>query len=316
MSRLDDLLPDQRAALSLLLRQRKTYAEVAALLSIPERTVRDRAHAALAVLAPRQARALSPEQREEIGDYLLGQRAGVAERLQTRTYLMSSAPGRAWGEAISSEIAPLAATPLPEIPPGAPGAPAPRSEASSPGVSAASAPGVQSPPPLPSSRRTGALLLAGIAAAVIVAVVLITSSGGSHARNTSAATNPASSSTAATAGKATEDKRITLTSPDPASKAVGVAEVLSEGSKYAFYLAAEHLAPSRGFFYAVWLYNSPTSRVALSRTPAVGPDGRLQGGQLLPANAGEFHTMLLTKETSNRPTRPGPVVLSGAFALH
>jgi hypothetical protein len=319
MSRLDDLLPDQRAALSLLLRQRKTYAEVAALLSIRERAVRDRAHAALAVLAPRQARELSPEQREEIGDYLLGQRAGVAERLQTRTYLMSSAPGRAWGEAISSEIAPLAATPLPEIPPGAPGAPAPRPEAASPGVSAASAPGVQSPSPLPSSRRTGALLLAGIAAAVIVAVVLITSSGGSHARNTaasSAATNPASSSTAATAGKATEDKRITLTSPDPTSKAVGVAEVLSEGSKYAFYLAAEHLAPSRGFFYAVWLYNSPTSHVALSRTPAVGPDGRLQGGQLLPANAGEFHTMLLTKETSSRPTRPGPVELSGAFALH
>ena len=323
MSRLDDLLPDQRAALSLLLRQRKTYAEVAALLSIPERAVRDRAHAALAVLAPRQARELSPEQREEIGDYLLGQRASVAERLQTRTYLMGSAPGRAWGEAISSEIAPLAAAPLPEIPAGAPGAPGAgdvRDEHVSSSAPAPGAPGAQAPSPLPSSRRTGALLLAGIAAAVIVAVVLITSSGGSHARGTAASSTSAartsSSSAAATAGKATEDKRITLTSPDPASKAIGVAEVLSEGSKYAFYLAAEHLPPSRGFFYAVWLYNSPTSHEALSKTPQVGADGRLQGGALLPANAGEYHTMLLTKETSNRPTRPGPVVLSGAFALH
>jgi len=151
---------------------------------------------------------------------------------------------------------------------------------------------------------------------VIVAVVLITSSGGSHAHTTSASSAAAGSSSAAATGKASEDKRITLTSPIPGSKAIGVAEVLSEGSKYAFYLAAEHLAPSRGFFYAVWLYNSPTSHEALSRTPAVGSDGRLQGGALLPANAGEYHTMLLTRETSPRPTQPGPVVLSGAFALH
>jgi len=51
MSRLDELPPDQRAALSLLLRQRKGYAEVAGLLHIPARAVHDRAHAALAVLA-------------------------------------------------------------------------------------------------------------------------------------------------------------------------------------------------------------------------------------------------------------------------
>ena len=90
MSRLDELPPDQRAALSLLLRQRKSYAEVAALLDIPERAVHDRAQAALAVLAPRQARELTAEQRESIGDYLLGQQPGVAERLATRTSLESS----------------------------------------------------------------------------------------------------------------------------------------------------------------------------------------------------------------------------------
>jgi hypothetical protein len=115
MSRLDDLLPDQRAVLSLLLRQRKTYPEVAALLSIAERSVRDRAHAALAVLAPRQASELTAERREGIGDYLLGQQA-VSERLQTQTYLMRSAPGLAWASAISAELAALTATALREIP--------------------------------------------------------------------------------------------------------------------------------------------------------------------------------------------------------
>ena len=58
MSRLDDLPPDQRATLSLLLRNRKSYADVAQLLDIAPRAVHDRAHAALAVLAPRQARDL------------------------------------------------------------------------------------------------------------------------------------------------------------------------------------------------------------------------------------------------------------------
>jgi hypothetical protein len=94
-----------------------------------------------------------------------------------------------------------------------------------------------------------------------------------------------------------------------------VVEILSEGSKRAFYIAADHLPPSRGFFYAIWLYNSPTSHLGLSRAPAVGSNGRLEGGALLPANAGEFQHMLVTRETSDRPTSPGPVVLSGAFSV-
>ncbi|MHB8243418.1 MAG: sigma factor-like helix-turn-helix DNA-binding protein, partial [Solirubrobacteraceae bacterium] len=115
MSRLDELPPDQSAALSLLLRQRKSYAEVALLLGIAERAVHDRAHAALTVLAPRQARELAPERRAEIADYLLGQ-AGVAERLRTRTYLAGSEDARAWAQALVAELAPVAGGELPEIP--------------------------------------------------------------------------------------------------------------------------------------------------------------------------------------------------------
>jgi hypothetical protein len=309
MSRLDDLPPDQRATLSLLLGKRKSYAEVSALLSIPTRAVHDRAHAALAVLAPKQARELTPERRAEIGDYLLGQRTAVAERLATRTYLEGSAPARAWAHALADQLGPLADGPLPEIPaaPAATRAPSDRP--------------ARSRPSAPSSRRGGALLLAALVAGVVVAVILIAGGGGSsHEQSvatgtaaTSAATGTGSTSTSQ---RAKEDRRITLRPTDPASQAVGVAEVLSEGSKYAFYLAAEHLPPSKGFFYAVWLYNSPSSYEALSRSPAVGSNGRLQGGALLPSDAGKFHRMLLTKETNSRPTRPGPIVLSGSFGLH
>jgi hypothetical protein len=322
MSRLDDLPPDQRATLSLLLRRGKSYAEVAGMLEIDERAVHDRAHAALAVLAARQARELTAAQREEVGDYLLGQRTGVAERLATRTYLDGSPQARAWATALAGELEPLASAPLPEIPNGArpapatPTAPVTPSAAGTSGSTAAPRPqrGAQLRSASP-ARIRGALLLAVIVAAIVVAIVLLTSSNSASSGGDG---EPTSSSTSTQKSQAKEDKRITLTPPDASSKAVGVAEVLSEGNQYAFYLAAQHLAPSKGngFFYAVWLYNSPSSYEALSRAPDVGASGNVQGGALLPKDAGKYHTMLLTRETAPKPTKPGPVILRGAFALH
>lgn len=324
MSRLDELPPDQRAALSLLLRQRKSYAEVALLLGIAERAVHDRAHAALAVLAPRQARELAPERREEVGDYLLGQ-AGVAERLRTRTYLAGSEQARAWAQAINGELAPLAGSELPEIP--APSAGAPQGGMAAPPVAAAAngqgidprpvpvsalAGSGSSTPAPPSSRLGGALLLAAIVVAVVVAVILISSGGGgSHKKITTSAT----SSTAASKTGPTETKQITLHSPSPNSRTVGVVDVLVEGSTRGFYIDAEHLPASRGFFYAIWLYNSHTSAEPLSKAPAVGSTHKLTGRALLPSNAGEFKEILLTRETDSHPTHPGHVVLRGAFSL-
>jgi hypothetical protein len=171
MSRLDDLPPDQHATLSLLLSRGKSYAEVATMLAIPESAVHDRAHAALAVLAPRQARELTAERREDVGEYLLGQQRSVAGRLATRTYLDGSAPGRAWAHAIAAEISSLSAAALPEIPEGAtPPAPGARDTPGEPTYPPASpAPGgVRTQYPRPSSRLGGALLLAAIAAGVIV----------------------------------------------------------------------------------------------------------------------------------------------------
>jgi hypothetical protein len=290
MSRLDDLPPDQRAVLMLLVRQGKSQAEIAEMLGIPPDAVRDRARAALD--------ALSQEQRSE-------------PRGATR---MPAGNGGTQTRAARGAGAPA---PTPTPPPAQPPRAAPvRLDT---GLSGS----------LPSSRRGGALLLAALAVIVVVAVILITSGGGSNKAsstqsantNTGTATTPStsktapSSSTSTTAGKPTLDKQIALTSPEPNSKTVGLAEVLSEGSKRAFYIAAEHLPPSNGFFYAVWLYNSPTSSVALGKIPPVGSNGQAQGGALLPANAGEYREMLLTRETNEHATKPGPVVLSGAFGL-
>lgn len=334
MSRLQDLPVDQRATLALILEQRQSYAGVAALLGIGEQAVHDRAHAALAMLAPRQARELSAEERALLGDYLLGQAAGGEANSATRAFLEASPPARAWASALASELAPLARGGLPDVPADA-GAPAARAAADSPAAATsapqasriATAPRAASrpSPPLPSSRLGGALLLGGLVAVVVVVVILLSSGGGGSpsSRSTAGAgrgsggAHGATGSTAtASSGRTKEDKRIELVPTEPGSKAIGVAEVLSEGNTYAFYLAAEHLPASKGFFYGVWLYNSPTSAEPLSASPPVGSNGHLQGGALLPSNARDYRTLILTRETSTRPSHPGPIVLSGAFALH
>jgi hypothetical protein len=111
------------------------------------------------------------------------------------------------------------------------------------------------------------------------------------------------------------DKTIELSSPEPALKASGTAYVLSQGKKRAFYVAAEGLPPSSGFFYAVWLYNSPSSSEPLGRASNVTSNGRLQGGNPLPSSASDYAKLIVTRETSTHPSHPGPIVLSGPFAL-
>jgi hypothetical protein len=328
MSRLDELPPDQRAALSLLLRQRKSYAEVAVLLGIGEAAVHDRAHAALAVLAPREARGLVAERRAEIADYMLGQQTAIAERLKTRTYLSSSEPAAAWARALAAELAPIGAAELPEIPATAAAAvppphesiadlsAAPRGDADTFGGSAQKQ--------LPSSRTGGALLLGAIVVVVVVAVILL-SGGSSHSKSSAKSTTATSTSTSTSAESSastkttgtgpTVDAQLPIKSPDPKSRSVGVVEVLSEKGKRAFYIAAEQVPATTDFFYAVWLYNSHTSAEPLSKAPAVGKTHKLAGGALLPSNAGDYREILLTRETSDHPTHPGLVVLRGAFSL-
>jgi hypothetical protein len=325
MSRLDELPPDQRATLSLLLGQRKRYAEVARMLGITEQAVHDRAHAALAVLAPRQARELTPLARQEIGDYLLSQQPGVAERLSSRGRIASSAPRRAWAKALAEALAPLADGELPEIPPAAadsveqPGEPSATATPATPAAVAAS----RTPPaPAParatatpaggsprSSRLGGALLLAVLVAAIVVGVVLLTGGSGSHNKGSAGATG-AKSKTGPTVSPT-----LALHSPETGSTSTGAVVVLSEKGKRAFYVEATHLPATHGFFYAIWLYNSPSSSLALSRAPAVGSNHKLAGGAPLPNNAGEYREILITRETSSRPTKPGHIVLRGAFSL-
>jgi hypothetical protein len=177
MSAVDSLPGDQRAVLQLVLGRGRSYEEIARMLSINPGGVRERALAALDALGP-QTRIDQPS-RAQICDYLLGQLPeGEVEPVRTR---LAGSPGeRAWARVVSSELAPLASKPLPEIPPEAsPGRIAPPSPWSSAmleraaSVEAAGA-AEQSPPsepdrPTPAEPPTGSAEQDGTSGAVVEA---------------------------------------------------------------------------------------------------------------------------------------------------
>ena len=114
MAALDNLPPDQRAVLQLVLQRGRSYDEIAKMLSIDRAGVRDRALQAFDALGP--STRVPPERRALITDYLLGQLPSrVAD--DTRARLSESASERAWARVIASELAPLKSDgSLPEIP--------------------------------------------------------------------------------------------------------------------------------------------------------------------------------------------------------
>ncbi|MGA9876528.1 MAG: sigma factor-like helix-turn-helix DNA-binding protein [Solirubrobacteraceae bacterium] len=277
MTELDRLPPDQRAVLSLVLERGKSYSEVADMLAIPESTVRNRAHAALDSLANDP---LSGDPARSGG--LRSAASGTAGTVGARRSRPAARSGAA----------------------GAPDSPPLRDRGPRMGRTTAS------------SRRAGALLLGGIVIVIVVVVVLLSSGGGKSSSSNSSTKSSAAKTSTSSATKPTLDKTIKLTAAESTLKANGEAYVLSEGARRAFYVAAQGLPPSSGFFYAVWLYNSPSSSAPLGRAPSVSSTGRMEGGGPLPTNAGDYHQLIITRETSTHPTQPGPVVLRGSFALH
>lgn len=282
MSQYDRLPPDQRAVLSLVLDRGRSYAEVADMLGLPESAVRDRAHAALDALAeeagrPRAERAHATAARAEPS--LAGDQP-------------TAGPGSRVGDALGTSAS--------------------QGRSGGPGT-------IRRPPS--GSRRGGAILLGAIVAIVVVVVILVSTGGGGKGSSntgtstTSTGTNT-TSSTSTSSTKPKLNKTISLSSPDSELKATGTAYVLSEGGRSAFYIAAQGLPESKGFFYAVWLYNSPSSSTPLGRASDVGADGKMQGGNPLPSNASLYHQLIVTRETSTHPAHPGPIVLQGTFALH
>ena len=99
-SAFDRLAPDQRAAVELVLRQGRSYGELAEMLGMPEDTIRARARNGLTGLAPDQ---LPPPRVGEIADWLLGQQS-EAHGARTRALLLSDPSASRWAATVADAL--------------------------------------------------------------------------------------------------------------------------------------------------------------------------------------------------------------------
>lgn len=316
MARLDELAPDQRAVLQLLLKQDKTYEELATLLRIDADAVRERALGALDALGPRTGPDLDADRRAEIADYLLGQQS-ASGRQDTRELLEDSAPGRTWARGMAAELRPLAGDLLPDIP--AEGAEVDEA------FGALSAREARRAEAETSSRRGGILLLGALALAIAGIIILLVTSGGSDnsgdtAGGSSLNTTPPTASTTSTSSTQPRiTAQINLVPPGgkPASR-LGVARLLEQQGQRVLAVEAQGLPPNTArLAYGMWVTGGPTGQSFLGYPQtAVAKNGRLAFAAAGVPDITKYKTLLLTRESATSrslPKSPGEVMLSGSI---
>ena len=340
MASFDSLAGDQRAVLQLVLARRRGYEEISGMLAIPFEAVRARALVALDALAP--ASGVAADERQLICDYLLSQLpAGEQERAQR--LLARSGPARAWAVALTPALEPVAVDPLPRIPPRAPdeSAAAPAAEpvavgaqepvtaapADEPPAGAAAEPaGAAASERGPSSRRGGIVVIA-LALAVIVAAVVVLLVTHHHSHQSPAGlaasthspgvttSTPTTSTTTSSTSSVKYLAQINLRPVAAGSKAVGIAEILEQNGRRAIAIIGQHIPPNtKSNSYEVWLYSSPTHFEKLGFvSPAVKKAGTFSDARALPGNAHDYHELIVTTETAEKPAHPGPILLRGTL---
>ena len=310
MSRIDDLPADRRAVLQLLLKQGKSYDDLAALLRIEPQTVRERARDALDRLGPADGADVSRDEQDEIADYLLGQQS-ASERAATRDLLETSAQGRAWARIVSGELRPLAGDALPDIP-------AERAEVDE-AFDALDARKAARERQAKSSRLGGVLLLGAIGVAVAFLIVFVISGNDDDKGDTTAGTGTTASTTT-TGGTATTPQvlgqiNMNAVEGSPAKDAIAAVTLVRQGDEIDILFQGEKIpANKKGDVYALWVI-SKDNAARLGFTPRVKASGKLRFPGALPSSIdlSKFSAMILTRETTADPKTPGQVIIGGTL---
>jgi hypothetical protein len=248
MATFDQLSPEQRAIVELVLRQGKTYGELSGMLNLPEGRVRELARDALVELAPVSVRGVEEDWRGQLADYVLGQQSGP-EATATKGHLRRSEAARSWARSLLDSLEQFYANgSVPSIPEGERGRRAAAAPASREPRERTGAGGLA----VPADRRwlyggAGALLL--LLLIVLVWPIGVLTSGDdnkSTADATPASTTPTTTGQQANSGPA------------------GIAIVVERNGKKQLLVQATRLTPSgQSQGYYVWLYNSPSDAKSL-----------------------------------------------------
>jgi hypothetical protein len=186
------------------------------------------------------------------------------------------------------------------------------------------------PPPTPGKRATdrrggGIFLAVALVVVVAVVIIIVATSGSSSPKKsttTNAGTTPATTTTTSptttTSGATTHVvAKIVMHPTARSSKAIGAAEVVTQGQVTGVVVRALHLTPNTTHnAYAIWLANPGGASHLLGYvSPAVGKTGVLSTSGRLPSNVASYKELLITLETTANTKSPGPPVLVGALSL-
>jgi Anti-sigma-K factor rskA/Sigma-70, region 4 len=287
----DQLSAEQKAILELVLKQGRSYGQLADTLGMSEARVRELARDALVELAPISAQRVEDDWRGQLADYVLGQQSGP-ETTATRGHLRRSEAARSWMHSLLDSLDGLYEDrDAPVIPDSERGRDrSRRAAAHGPSGQAAAAP-----------RRRRRRLLAGVGALALVVLaavlmwpvgVLMGDDDGDGASG-GTVTN-ASSQQTATRGPA------------------GIAIVADRNGKRQLIVQAAGLQPSgQNQAYEVWLYNSRTDAKSIG-AQVTDQNGNYQGAGPLPADYSKYRFIDVSREPVNKdPSHSGDSVLRG-----
>jgi hypothetical protein len=287
MATFDQLSPEQRAIVELVLRQGKTYAELAEMLNLPEPRVRELARDALVELAPVSVRGVEEDWRGQLADYVLGQQAGP-EATATKGHLRRSEAARSWARSLLDSLEQFYENgSVPSIPDGERGRAArrPQAAAAAParGDDGRTRPALNATDPV--TRRR---LLAGAAALALVLLALLVwpvglLTGDDEDTSSADTTEPAAQGTGGQ-GQAADG--------GPA----GIAIVVEQDGKKQLLVQAARLAPSgQSEGYYVWLYNGQGDAKSLGGQ-VTDEQGNYQAIGDLPADFRNFRSIDVTRQ--------------------
>ncbi|MEA2480553.1 MAG: hypothetical protein QOJ07_2475 [Thermoleophilaceae bacterium] len=311
MTAFDQLAPEGRAVLELVLKRGRSYAKVADMLDMRAADVAELAHEALEDLTPVSSRGVDGEWRGAVGNFVLGQTTR-GEEAEARDWLRRSEAARTWALSLVDVLTGVAKDGvLPEITDIKPERTRPARKA------------------VPVDRRLTAGLGALAAALAIALIVSLASgggddkkSGGSSAAAAAAAPTGAAAASGAPGATGAQGAQATpkaesqgTLKPEPGETATGPAGIYAQGTRKILVVQAK-LQPVnvKTEAYEVWLWNS-NADVQPIGVQGTDSKGVMQGAAELPKNYAHFKNVVVSREkTGTSPKAPTHLVARAALA--
>jgi pyruvate/2-oxoglutarate dehydrogenase complex dihydrolipoamide acyltransferase (E2) component len=338
MTPLDTLAPDQRAVLELLLRQGRSYAELSELLGLEEDAVRDRAHTALAALAPDRAAPIGED--GAVADWILGQVSGE-EANRTRDSISRMPAWRDWAAEVTDRLGEVDGATVPAVPEvAAAETPKPRPAAAKPKQAAKPRgsrprPVRDAEPAAPAPKRRakerasaapavataggGAILIAVLA--LVIGAFLFWFLG----RGDDNGSPPAAAASATATPTATPQVVVQVPLKGVGNKAQGLMQVVKrDDGKLAFALGANKIPANKAReVYAVWFTkkggaprNLGYAQARVGKNGVFTTGGPQQGQETQFAQwLTQYDTVIVARADANSANakKPGQIVLSGTL---